>query len=172
MKAVQAGFIEIKTSKFTKKVNILLTLKTFSVYPRNGNYLSFLLYLRFKWILTWKIHCAAFVIGLLVHTSVVTSTASSTTVALAGNGNTLWMRLPITARSPVPPSQVAHSKMTFPPLLYVMNPPWFYNSSLYRLALRQQRFLMSTTFIIILFLFHHSVVITSRFNRYNLFNKS
>ena len=89
---------------------MFLTLDTSNVYTRDGYYWNFILHFRFKWILTWKIHCAVFVIGLLDHTFVVISTASSTTVALVGNGNTPWMPLPITAHSPVPPSQVAHSK--------------------------------------------------------------
>lgn len=77
----------------------------------------FSIHFRFKWILTWKTHCAVFVTELLVHTFAVIFTASSIIVALVGNGNTLWMHLPTIARSPVPQSQVAHSKMTFSPLV-------------------------------------------------------
>ena len=106
MKAVQAGFIEIKTSKFTKKVRVQ-TLKLSSSIHFTGH---FILYFMFKWTHTWKIHCVAYVIGLLVHTFAEIFTASSTTVAPVGNGSTPWMHLPITAHSPVPPSQVAHSK--------------------------------------------------------------
>lgn len=140
------------------------------VYTRDLLLFELVLHFRFKWILTWKIHCAVFVTGLLVHTFVVISTASSTTVAPVGNGNMPWMPLPIIAHSHVPPSQVAHSKMTIPSL--VRNEPLIFQ--LFPVSLstkRQQRFLIcSRTFIIILFLFI-TCSKTFRFNRYNLFNK-
>jgi len=104
MKAVQAGFIEIKTSKFTKKVRALQLICT-----RTKKLLHSFVF-RFKLTLTWRTRCAVFVTELWGHISAGIYTVSSTIVAPVGNGSMLWMPLPTIGHSLALQSQAVPSK--------------------------------------------------------------
>ena len=85
MKAVSAAFIEIKTTKFTKKVSIFGVLTYYfrtlkmTYFPR----------FRFKLILTWRTRCALIVTFVKDHTFVVISFASSIIAVPVGTRNML-----------------------------------------------------------------------------------
>ena len=88
MKAVKAGFVDIKTTKFTKKVGIVFTKKKTSLarWVTWGCALF-----RYRSILTWRTPSAPCATGWSALTSAGTSSVSNTSAVPVGSGNTLWM---------------------------------------------------------------------------------
>ena len=108
MKAVQAGFIEIKTSKFTKKVRALYFICT------RTKKLHYSFVFRFKLTFTWRNRYAVFVKELWDHISAGINTVSSITVTPVGYRSMLWMPLPTIGHSLALRSQAVPSKSHLP----------------------------------------------------------
>lgn len=115
MKAVKAGFVDIKTTKFTKKVGWCVTSWYLWFHS------TWCALIRCKLIHTWRTRCAQCVTELLVHISVATSNVSNTSVVPVGNGNTLWMVSNLTARWHVHPRPADQSDGLPPSLTCALN---------------------------------------------------
>jgi hypothetical protein len=108
MKAVCAGFIELKTPKFTKKVSRLTSQKSEKLSVFNN---VLIIFVRFKLILIWKIRYAVLVTQTRGLISVVNCRALNTTVGRVGSGIILSKDYVITNPRlvPVKPRQARRS---------------------------------------------------------------